>query len=60
MRVARSRELVARGRPAALVARVADGAKEAWLNVNVDNPAAGLYRKLGFTDRGRRARFRCS
>ncbi|WP_106126670.1 GNAT family N-acetyltransferase [Pseudosporangium ferrugineum] len=35
-----------------------DGAGEAWLDVNVDNPAARLYRRLGFVDKGRRARFR--
>ncbi len=36
----------------------ADGATEAWLNVNVNNPgAAALYHRLGFADRGRRARF---
>jgi len=35
----------------------ADGATEAWLNVNVDNRADRLYRRLGFADRGRRARF---
>jgi len=35
----------------------ADDATEAWLNVNVDNPADRLYRRLGFEDRGRRARF---
>lgn len=36
----------------------ADGEIEAWLNVNVDNPgAADLYRRIGFTDRGRRARY---
>jgi mycothiol synthase len=35
----------------------ADGATEAWLNVNVNNPASRLYRRLGFEDRGRRARF---
>jgi ribosomal protein S18 acetylase RimI-like enzyme len=36
----------------------ADGATEAWLNVNVNNPAAAdLYRKLGFAGRGRRARY---
>ncbi|MFI7597840.1 GNAT family N-acetyltransferase [Actinoplanes sp. NPDC049681] len=33
------------------------GAAEAWLDVNVDNPAGTLYRRLGFEDRGRRARF---
>jgi GNAT superfamily N-acetyltransferase len=37
----------------------ADGATEAWLDVNVNNPgAAALYRRLGFADAGRRARFR--
>ncbi len=36
----------------------ADGATHAWLDVNVDNPAVRLYRKLGFDHRGRRARFR--
>jgi ribosomal protein S18 acetylase RimI-like enzyme len=35
----------------------ADGATEAWLNVNVDNPASALYRRLGFVDKGRRARY---
>jgi ribosomal protein S18 acetylase RimI-like enzyme len=35
----------------------ADGADHAWLNVNVDNPAARLYRRLGFQDRGVRARY---
>ncbi|WP_250030554.1 GNAT family N-acetyltransferase [Paractinoplanes maris] len=34
------------------------GGTQAWLTVNVNNPdAAALYRRLGFTDRGRRARF---
>jgi ribosomal protein S18 acetylase RimI-like enzyme len=33
------------------------GAAEAFLEVNVDNPAGRLYRRLGFTDAGRRARF---
>ncbi|MCO8276290.1 GNAT family N-acetyltransferase [Actinoplanes sp. TRM 88003] len=38
--------------------RAADGT-HAWLTVNVNNPgAADLYRRLGFTDRGRRARYR--
>jgi mycothiol synthase len=35
----------------------ADSADHAWLNVNVDNRAVRLYRRLGFTDRGRRARY---
>ncbi|ATO15346.1 GNAT family N-acetyltransferase [Micromonospora sp. WMMA2032] len=44
-----------------LVARVlrglaGAGADAAWLCVNDDNPAAGLYRRLGFADAGRRAR----
>jgi mycothiol synthase len=34
-----------------------DGASEAWLNVNVDNPARLLYERLGFRIKGRRARF---
>jgi mycothiol synthase len=38
----------------------ADGATEAWLDVNVDNPARRLYDRLGFADRGRRARYRSS
>jgi mycothiol synthase len=36
----------------------AGGAGQAWLDVNVDNPAVGLYRRLGFEHRGRRARYR--
>jgi mycothiol synthase len=53
-----------RGIGAALVCEslsrmAADGAAEAWLDVNVDNPgAAALYRRLGFTHAGRRARYR--
>jgi mycothiol synthase len=35
----------------------ADGAMEAWLNVNVDNPAKTVYLRLGFVVAGRRARF---
>jgi mycothiol synthase len=35
-----------------------DGGTQAWLDVNVDNPAVRLYRKLGFEHRGRRARYR--
>lgn len=34
------------------------GADHAWLTVNVNNPgAAGLYRRLGFQQRGSRARY---
>jgi ribosomal protein S18 acetylase RimI-like enzyme len=36
----------------------AAGEAEAWLDVNVDNPARHLYERLGFADRGRRARYR--
>lgn len=51
-----------RGLGAALVVEAlrrmaADGSAEALLDVNVDNPAVHLYRRLGFTDLGRRARF---
>ncbi|SCF39020.1 mycothiol synthase [Micromonospora viridifaciens] len=35
----------------------AAGAREAWLCVNDNNPAAALYRRLGFRDAGRRARY---
>lgn len=43
---------------AALSGMRAAGDREAWLDVNVDNPtAAGLYASLGFTVVGRRARF---
>jgi mycothiol synthase len=35
----------------------AGGAGEAFLEVNIDNPAGRLYRRLGFTEAGRRARF---
>ncbi|MEV7230547.1 GNAT family N-acetyltransferase, partial [Polymorphospora sp. NPDC051019] len=41
----------------ALRSLAADGAREAWLCVNDDNPAAALYRRLGFHDAGRRARY---
>ncbi|MET8906449.1 GNAT family N-acetyltransferase [Micromonospora sp. NPDC004551] len=34
-----------------------DGVGEAWLCVNDNNPAAELYRRLGFQDAGRRARY---
>jgi mycothiol synthase len=52
------------GLGAALVAeslgrRRSGGETETWLDVNVDNPgAAALYRRLGFTVAGRRARHR--
>lgn len=51
-----------RGIGAALVSEAlrrmrADGAADAWLDVNVDNPAVRLYRRLGFEHRGRRARY---
>lgn len=41
----------------ALRALAGDGAREAWLCVNDNNPAADLYRRLGFRDAGRRARY---
>ncbi|EEP72947.1 hypothetical protein MCAG_03274 [Micromonospora sp. ATCC 39149] len=41
----------------ALRSLAGDGAGEAWLCVNDDNPAAVLYRRLGFGDAGRRARY---
>ncbi|MFB6392109.1 GNAT family N-acetyltransferase [Polymorphospora lycopeni] len=41
----------------ALRSLAADGTREAWLCVNDDNPAAALYRRLGFHDAGRRARY---
>ncbi|MFE9694224.1 GNAT family N-acetyltransferase [Micromonospora sp. NPDC005806] len=41
----------------ALRALAADGAGEVWLCVNDNNPAAALYRRLGFHDAGRRARY---
>jgi mycothiol synthase len=34
------------------------GLREGWLCVNVDNAAASLYRRTGFQDMGRRARYR--
>ncbi|HET6530008.1 MAG TPA: GNAT family N-acetyltransferase [Actinoplanes sp.] len=51
-----------RGLGAALVLEVlrrmrVAGETEAWLAVNVDNPAGALYRRLGFEGEGRRARF---
>jgi ribosomal protein S18 acetylase RimI-like enzyme len=36
---------------------VAAGAVEAWLDVNVNNPAVGLYRRLGFRIHRYRARY---
>ena len=33
------------------------GCTEAWLAVNVDNPAHALYLRLGFEDAGLRARY---
>jgi mycothiol synthase len=41
----------------ALRSLAADGVREAWLCVNDNNPAAALYRRLGFHDAGRRARY---
>lgn len=41
----------------ALRSLATDGARDAWLCVNDDNPAAALYRRLGFADAGRRARY---
>jgi mycothiol synthase len=51
-----------RGLGAHLVGRVlqalaAEGAAEAWLCVNVDNPAGALYARLGFEPHGKRGRF---
>jgi len=55
---ARGRGLGATLTRASLSRMRADGATEAWLNVNVDNPAAkNVYLRLGFTESGRRARF---
>ncbi|MGS2615602.1 GNAT family N-acetyltransferase [Micromonospora sp. LZ34] len=42
---------------AALRSLAAEGAREAWLCVNDDNPAGALYRRLGFAEAGRRARY---
>jgi len=33
------------------------GSSEAWLSVNVDNPARSLYERLGFRAKGTRARY---
>ncbi|MFE9652024.1 GNAT family N-acetyltransferase [Micromonospora sp. NPDC006431] len=41
----------------ALRSLAGDGGREAWLCVNDNNPAAALYRRLGFRDVGRRARY---
>lgn len=51
-----------RGLGAHLVSRVlqalaAERAPEAWLSVNTNNPAGDLYARLGFEQRGKRARF---
>lgn len=54
---ARGRGLGAALTAAALSRMRADGETEAWLNVNVDNPAKSVYLRLGFTQAGRRARF---
>lgn len=40
-----------------LRALAAEGADEAWLTVNVDNPARHLYTRLGFEVHGKRARW---
>ncbi len=40
-----------------LQALAAEGASEAWLTVNVNNPAGDLYTRLGFETYGKRARF---
>ena len=42
---------------ATLRALAAEGTASAWLTVNEDNPAAALYRDLGFTRYGIRARY---
>jgi ribosomal protein S18 acetylase RimI-like enzyme len=56
---ARGRGLGAALMREALTRMTADGSPEAWLNVNVNNPAAAaLYRHLGFAATGRRARYR--
>jgi mycothiol synthase len=41
----------------ALAGLNADGASEAWLTVEIANPAAWLYAELGFDTYGKRARF---
>jgi mycothiol synthase len=41
----------------ALARMRADGEAQAWLTVNADNPAAALYRRLGFATEGHRARY---
>ncbi|MCW3814562.1 GNAT family N-acetyltransferase [Micromonospora sp. DR5-3] len=41
----------------ALRSLATEGAREVWLCVNDNNPAAALYRRLGFADAGRRARY---
>ncbi|WP_246016859.1 GNAT family N-acetyltransferase [Micromonospora pisi] len=54
---ARGRRLGAALVVAALRRMRSAGSTEALLDVNVDNPAGTLYRRLGFIDLGRRARF---
>lgn len=41
-----------------LRALAVEGVDPVWLCVNVDNPAEGLYGRLGFTGYGTRARYR--
>ena len=42
---------------ATLRALAAEGTEPVWLTVNENNPAAALYRRLGFTRYGTRARY---
>lgn len=54
---ARGRGLAAALTGEALARMRAGGGTEAWLSVNVDNPAKRGYLRLGFVESGRRARF---